>query len=845
MLHVTLRGLQGHMVRLLLTAFAVMLGVSFVTGTFVLRDSIENTLGSLVAQSSKGLDVSVREAGTQAVSPVSAGGSSASPGVPLTLVGTVADVQGVAAVIPNLQGSIILAGRDGIAVRTGGAPSLGFAFTDDDPSFTLVSGRGPTGPGEIAVESDTLTRAQLEVGDRTRAVIGDQARQVIVTGEVEFGSAFGATLVLVDEATARQVFAPDGMVQSLFITADSGTSQTTLRTAVAKALPPDLEAVTGATVQSETETSVQQGLAFFTTFLLAFAGVALFVGSFIIVNTFSMLVGQRSRELSLLRAIGATRAQVVRSVLGEAVIIGVVGSALGIALGLLIAAGATAAIGSFLNTDIGSDLPLQPTTIALSVLVGVVVTVVSAVLPARRASRVAPVAGMRGNGGAVTGGLRARGLIGLALLASGAFILAAAVTREDVPWPLAALGAAAAVIGMLVAAPLATRPVVRLIAWPFVALFGAVGRLARENALRVPRRTATTASALMIGLALIAGTAVLAESVKASVSNVVTDELTSDFVLNGGNVTPIPAPVAVAARNLPAVRSVAVVSFVSVQFGTFDANVSAVTGADVADNFDLPMKDGSLSALGRRTVMVSETVARTRGWTLGESLTGTVGILSNETLVVGGIYRDSQAFGSMIVDRSLYDAALPASQRADVQLFVRAEVGSDLSALRADLTDVVRPYLVVSVQDGAEFADAAGASIDILINLLYVLLLFSVIVAILGIINTLALSVFERTREIGLLRAIGLRRRQLGSMITIEAVTTAVFGAMLGTILGLGLGIALQHGLASQGLTTLAIPWSLIVTILVASGIVGVLAAGLPAMRAMRLNILRAIAGSG
>jgi putative ABC transport system permease protein len=844
MLHVTLRGLQGHVVRLLLTAFAVMLGVSFVTGTFVLRDSIDNTLGSLVAQSSKGLDVSVRETGTEAVSPVSVDGSAATPGVPLALVETIADVEGVAAVIPNLQGTAILAGSDGIAVRTGGAPSLGFAFTEDDPSFTLVSGRGPTGPGEIAVESDTLDRAHLHVGDRTRAVIGDQARQVTITGEVKFGSAFGATLVLVDDATARRVFAPDGTVPSLFITGASGVSQTTLRAAVAKNLPSNLEAVTGATVQTETETSVQQGLAFFTTFLLVFAGVALFVGSFIIVNTFSMLVGQRSRELALLRAIGATRAQVIRSVLGEAVIIGLVGSVLGIAFGLLIAAGAMAAIGSFLNTDIGSDLPLQVTTVALSVLVGVAVTVISAVLPARRASRVAPVAGLRGDGGAVTGGLRRRGLVGLAFLVSGAVVLGVAVTREDVIWPVAGFGAGAAVIGMLVAAPLATRPVVRLIAWPFVRLFGAVGRLARENALRVPRRTATTASALMIGLALIAGTAVLAESVKASVSSVVANELTSDFVLNSGNVAPVPAPVAVAARDLPSVRSVAAVSFVDVQFGAFDTTVSAVTAADVEDNFDIPMKAGSLSALGRHAVLVDETASRTRGWQVGDSLTGTVGALSGETLVVGGIYRDTQAFGSMIVDRSLYDAALPASQRADVQLFVRAEPGANLAALRADLTDIVRPYLIVSVQDGTEFADAAGASIDILINLLYVLLLFSVIVAILGIINTLALSVFERTREIGLLRAIGLRRRQLGSMITIEAVTTAVFGALLGTVLGLGLGIALQHGLASQGLTTLAIPWTLIVTILVASGVVGVLAAGLPAMRAMRLNILQAIVSS-
>jgi putative ABC transport system permease protein len=845
MLHVTLRGLQGHIMRLLLTAGAVMLGVSFVTGTFVLRDSIDNTLGGLVAQSSKGLDVSVRGARTEAVSPVSVDGSAVRLGVPLALVETVAAVPGVARVTPNLQGTAILASSDGIAVRNGGAPSLGFAFVEDDPGFTLVTGRGPTGPGEVAVESSTLDRAHLAVGDHTRAVIGDHAQQVTITGEVHFGSLFGATAVLVDEITARRVFAPDGTVTALTVTAASGVSQTTLRSAVAAALPANVEAVTGATVQSETETSVQKGLEFFTTFLLAFAGVALFVGSFIIVNTFSMLVGQRARELALLRAIGATKAQVVRTVLGEAVVIGLAGSVLGIGLGLLIAAGAQAAIGTFLSTDIGSDLPLSATTVALSTLVGVLVTVVSAVLPARRASRVAPVAAMRGDVGAVSGGLGRRGLVGLGLLVSGAVVLGAAVTREQVSWPVAALGAIAAVLGLLVGAPLATRPVVRVIAWPFVALAGAVGRLARENALRVPRRTATTASALMIGLALIAGVSVLAQSVKASVSSGVAEELTSDFVLNSGNVTPVPGPVAAAARNLGGVRSVAAIGFLDVRIGSFHTMASAVTATDVSDNFVVTMEAGRLTALERHTLLVDQTTASAHGWRLGDTVTGMVGTLKDEPLVVGGIYRDSQAFGGhVIVDRTLYTAALPANQRADARLFLRAEPGADLGALRTELTDLVRPYLIVSVQDAAEFADAQGAAVDTLINLLYVLLLFSVIVAVLGIINTLALSVFERTREIGLLRAIGLRRRQLGSMITIEAVTTSVFGAFLGTVLGLGLGAALQRGLVTQGLTTLAVPWALILAMLLASGIVGVLAAVLPALRAVRLNILQAIASS-
>jgi putative ABC transport system permease protein len=839
MLHVVLRGLQGHVVRLLLTAFAVMLGVSFVTGTFVLRDSIDTTLHELLGQASKGVDVAVRGAGTQN-SPLA---EAAGPSVPLALAGTIEKVPGVARAVPNLQGTALIAGRDGTAVRTGGAPGLGFAFDPSDPSFTLVRGRGPVDAGEVAVETSTLRKAGLEVGDRTKAVVGDQTRDVRITGEVRFGALFGATAVLVDRATARRAFAPDGMVQSISVSAAPGVTQRDLRDAVAPVLPSTAEAVTGAVMRTENETDVQKGLGFFTTFLLAFAGVALFVGSFIIVNTFSMLIGQRSRELALLRAVGATRAQIMRSVLAEAVVIGVVGSVLGIGLGLVIAAGAKSAIRSFLGADIGADLPVHASTVVLSVLVGVVVTVVAAVLPARRASRTAPVAAMRGDtgGAASPSGLRRRGWFGTAVLASGGVLLVASVTRDSVPWLWAAVGAFAAVVGMLVAAPVVTAPFVRVITWPFVALGGVVARLAEENALRVPRRTATTASALMIGLSLIAGLSVLAQSVKASVSEGVADELTATYVLNAGT-SPVPSTVAVAARRLPQVRSVATVGAVDLRIGGFRSAASAATATDVAANFRVTMRSGRLAALDRRTMLVDEATATARDWHVGDVLVGAVGTLPSYRLTIGGIFADSQAFGShVILDRALYAAAVPLGQQADLRVFVRAHPGSDLPALRSRLVDLVRPYLVVSVQDSSEFADAQGAAIDTLLNLLYVLLLFSVVVAVLGIVNTLALSVFERTREIGLLRAIGLRRRQLSGMITIEAVVTAVFGATLGTLVGLGLGIALQHGLESQGLTTLAVPWRLVVAMLLASVVVGVLAAALPSIRAVRLNVLAAI----
>ncbi len=839
MLRVTLRGLRAHLVRLLLTASAVMLGVSFVTGTFVLRDSIDDALSGLVSGSTAGLDVSVRGPEVTA----DGEGSGTRPSVPLSLVETLAAVPGTGRVSPDLQGSAIIAGKDGKVVRNSGAPGLGFAFSADDPAFTLVDGRGPTGPGEVAVESATLDKAELAVGDSTQAVLGGITSTVIITGEVEFGILFGATAVLLDDTTARQLYAPDGMVPSITVTAEEGVTESTLRDSVAEVLPSSAEAVTGAEVDSDNEAAVQQGLGFFTTFLLVFAGVALFVGAFIIVNTFSMLIGQRARELALLRALGASRSQVLGSVLGEAAVVGVFGSALGIGLGVLIAHGAKAGIKWALGVDIGTSLPITVPTVLTSLAVGALVTVAAAVVPARRAARIAPVAAMRADAAVAPRGLLRRGTIGMALVALGGAILAASVTRTSVPWAIAGAGAAVAVLGMLVGAPWVARPIVRVIAWPFVRLLGVIGRLARQNALRVPRRTAATASALMIGLALVAGISVLAESVKASVSEGVANELRSDFVLNAAEF-PVPAALAGQARALTDVASVSATSHVPVQIEDFQAVAVAATSSDVDANFSVDMSVGTLDALGGDTILIDRTTADLEGWSVGDRVDATVGTLADHELMVGGIYEDSQAFADMIVDRSLYLAAVPLALQSDVRVFVRATPGADLAQLRAELTEITSPFLVVSVEDRSEFAAEQGAAIDTVLNLLYVLLLFSVVIAVLGIVNTLALSVLERTREIGLLRAVGLLRGQLGGMITIEAIATALFGAVLGTLLGLGLGVALQQGLQAQGLNTLGVPWTLIFAMLVASILVGVLAAVAPSIRAARLNVLQAITGA-
>jgi putative ABC transport system permease protein len=842
MLRITLKSVRGHFVRFLLTAFAVMVGTGFVAGTFVLSDSIRATLDGLFNQASKGVDVVVRGAETGAAGQASSGRAA----LPLDLEKQLAGVPGVKRVVPDLQGTALIAGKDGTAVRSGGAPGLGFYWDPQGQSFTLLDGRGPTKAGEVAVEKRTLELSELKLGDTTQAVIGDQRQSVTIVGEVEFGAGttFGATAVLVDAQSARTLFAPDGRVGDFQLEAAEGTSEATLRAAVAKVLPADAEAITVTDFNDENQKTLGTALGFITTFLLAFAGIALFVGAFIIYNTFAMIVAQRTRELALLRAVGASRPQVRRVVLGEAFVVGLVGSAVGIGFGVIVAAGAKAALRSFVGIDLSSDLPVDAVTIATSLVVGTVVTMFGAYLPARRAARIAPVAAMRDDLSIPAKGLRLRGSLGLSGLAVGAALVVAGVTRDDIAWLLVGPGALLVVLGAIVAAPVIARPVIRVVAAPFAATLGVVGKLARENALRVPRRTATTASALMIGLALISALGVVAQSTKASVSDIVKQEVKADFVLSAGGGVSVPGSVAPAVAKLDGVQSVLEgTGFGARTAGGDDLGASSGTAGALRDNVAMTMRSGTLEAIDRGELLVRETTAKENGWAAGSAVTLALGTLPARSYVVGGVYADMQIIAAdLLVSQDLYEEAVPAAQRFNQGLFVKAAPGADLTALRAALVGEVKEFLVVSVEDGEEFQSTAASGVNIILGILYALLLFSVVIAVLGIINTLALSVFERTREIGLLRAVGLRRRQLSGMITIEAVTTALFGALLGTALGVGLGVALQRGLKNQGLEVLAIPWSTILVVLAASAFVGVLAAVLPTVRAVRLDILKAIA---
>lgn len=838
MLRVTLKGVRGHLLRFLLTVASVTLGTALIAGTFVLTDSINATFDSIFDKVAAGIDVSVRgqKAGT-----LGQGQGDLREQLPISLAGRLREVDGVRRADPDLQGSAVLVSKDGTAVRNGGAPTFGFAYLPEDTTLHVVGGRGPATASEVAVESATLARSGLSIGDKTSAVVGGRPRAVTIVGEVRFDTGLaGASIIVLDEESAVKAFAPDGRVQSITVVADPGMSQAGLRERVAQVLPPGVEAITGAAYAEESKKALRDQIGFISTFLLVFAAVSVFVGGFIIANTFSMLVTQRTRELALLRAVGARRGQVLRVVLGEAGVVGLAGGAVGLGLGVALAIGLQAIFGQF-GLEISAGTPVKPRTVVITLAVGVFITVFSAVHPALRASRIAPMAALRDDMVAAPRSLRLRGAVGTVMFAAGGALTTATVTRSTIAWWAFAAGTVLLVIGALVAAPLATRPVIRVVAAPFVAIWGTVGRLARENALRVPRRTATTAGALMIGLALIAGISVVAQSTKASVSDLVERQLTADFVLNGGQA-PFPLTVAEDASKVSGVQSVTSVELLPMKIGTDLVTAVAAESRGVAENVAVDVSSGSLSALDRGEFLISEATAKDQGWGVGTTVTATVGSLVDQRLTVGGVYRDNPVLGGQaLAPRSLYLRAIPPAQQGDWLVYVKAAPGKDLAALRTDLTQLVKPFLVISVQDGAEFTDSQASQVNTMLTMVYVLLALSVIIAVLGIVNTLALSVFERTREIGLLRAVGLSRRQLSSTITIEAVATAVFGAILGTALGLGLGIALRRGLQDQGLSVLAVPWGTLGGVIVAAAVAGVVAAILPAIRATRLDVLKAI----
>ncbi|MDN3355233.1 FtsX-like permease family protein [Actinomadura sp. DC4] len=830
-LKVTLRNLIAHKLRLALTALAVILGVAFVAGTLVFTDTMGRQFDDLFAKTGKGVAVQVR-----AKKVIDTADDSDAPTVPASLADTVSRVPGVARVSGEVSGFAALVGRDGKVVGGSGPPQLGIAWDPNDHDNPMKAGRGPATAGEVAVDAKAAEKAGLKVGDRTRVLIQGPPQDVTIVGIVDPGNLMGATVVAFDQGTAQRLLLKPDRFSDITVMAQSGVGETTLRDRIAQVLPSTgYEAITGTKMRKDNESDIAQLLSFIRTFLLVFAVISIFVGAFIIFNTFSMLVAQRSRELALLRAVGASRKQVTRAVLGEAIGVGIVGSTLGLAAGIGLAL-LLQALFRAAGADLGGGLTLTYQPVLWSYVVGIVVTVSAAYFPARRAAKVPPVAAMRDDVAMPRRSLRVRLIAGSVVTVLGAVLSGYGLAGG----PIALLGAGAALVfvGVAMLAPVISRPVVRVLGAAYPRLFHTPGRLATQNALRNPRRTAATASALMIGLALVSAISVMSSSAKASISGQVDKEFAADYM-----VTPVspgfdPAEPAKAVRAVPGVRLVTSAYQGRFKVGTQQHSFLATERpADLVQAAKLSLTSGS-SELGRDGLLVDDATATSDRLRVGSTVMARFADGGTENLRVTGIYAKNQLLGARVLALPAY--AAHSTHPAGLGMMINTDKAD--AATKAGIERALSAYPNLKVQDQSDVKKNAQKSIDSFVTLLTVLLALSIVIAALGIINTLALSVIERTREIGLLRAVGTSRRQTRRMIRLESVVIAVFGGLLGIAIGVVFGIAIQHAVSDEGLNVLSVPVPTLVGYLLLSAVIGVLAALWPAWRASRLDVLKAIA---
>ncbi|NUH41488.1 ABC transporter permease [Streptomyces samsunensis] len=845
MLRTALRNVLAHKARLLMTVLAVMLGVAFVAGTLVFTNTISDAYQKSSQKGYEGVDV--------AIAPDKKDDDAANPGDAPRLSQQLLDQAGKAAGAASAYG--VVDGYSAVADKKGDLIGGGFSNRGGnyypgpggkDSRYTMTEGRAPKAIGEVALDSRTAERGHYKAGDSVRVSVDGPVRTEKVVGvfTTDDGNvAAGGTLALYDTATAQKLFGKPGQFDEIDVKAAAGTSQTTLKSEIDKILPEQAKATTGKKLAKDQAEAIEQGMSSMQTMMLVFAGIALFVGIFIIVNTFSMLVAQRTRELALMRAVGATRRQVTRSVLIEATIVGAIAAVVGLVAGI----GIGAALRSVLNST-GANVPdgplvVAPTTVLVSVLVGVVVTVLSAWLPGRRAAKIPPVAAMNSvHAAPTTRGLVVRNTIGTILAAGGiALVVAGAGMGGDGQGPMA-FGAAVLVIGVFVLTPLLSRPLIAA-ASPVLRIFGMPGKLARQNAVRNPRRTAATASALMVGLTLITGMTVIAGSIQQGINKMAADGLRSDFVVSmgGGSARPLSPEVSKTLAKLPEVTSISPLRASPARIAGDSDSLTGVDPKAIRNLVNVDFTEGSFTALGGTKALIDDKIADDHGWKVGSTIPVTYEDGRKGRLTVGGVYEGNQMIRGVMVDSATVSPHM--ATVADFQVMLKAKGGAT-EANKDLLKKTLGENPAIKIQTKQDISDEIAMIFTLMLNMLYGLLAMAVIVAVLGVINTLAMSVFERSKEIGMLRAIGLDRRGIKRMVRLESLVISLFGGVLGLGLGLFFGWAAGELVATELPTyELVLPWGRMGLFLLMAALVGVIAALWPARRASKLNMLMAIKG--
>jgi putative ABC transport system permease protein len=846
-LKTVLRNLVAHKVRLVLSALAITLGVAFVSGTLVFTDTLKKTFDDLFTSTSANVTVEKKAAYDSGL--VGTGADTVALRVPQSAVTAAASVPGAKAANGYVQSDgIYVLDKQHKVVKTGGAPGVGVSW-DSNPdlsSLHLVNGHGPSGPEEVALDTKTVEKTGYRIGDTVQVLTPAGAVTEKLVGTFRFGDTgglAGASLTSFDTATAQKLFGQPGMYTGVSVAARDGVSDPQLKQQVTRALGAGYDVRTKDEEAKKQSSDVASGLKFISIFLLVFAGIALFVGSFIILNTFSMLVAQRTRELALLRALGASRRQVTRSVLAEAVVLGVAGSTAGLGVGLGIAAALRGIFGRF-GLTLDGGLVFQGRTVLVAYLVGVLVTVVAAYLPARRAAKVPPIAAMRDDIALPEKSLRRRTLIGSVVTVAGAALLALGIaTTGDTQAGRAplwvGLGGYALVIGAIVLSPVLSRPAVRALGAVLPRMFGRPGSMARENALRNPRRTAATASALMIGLTLVTAFSVLGASTTTSIDKLIDDKLGADFVVSTTVGQPFSADIAHRIASLEGVTTVTEQRFTSAEIAGKKTQFTAVTPRSLEQSLKVDFVAGSPAGLAGNGIIVDQPTAQSKHWSVGSTVPVLLQNGHRLALQVTGIYKVFSPLSSYAIGLPTFERAGGSTQ--DQYVYVRAAQDAK-SSVRRSIDRVVAANPVVTLKDQTEFKKEQRSQVNQLLVIIYAMLVLSILIAVLGIVNTLALSVVERTHEIGLLRAIGMSRRQLRRMVRLESVVISLYGAALGVVLGMAFGVAFTHTLAASGINVLSVPVVSLVAFFLTAGVVGVLAAIWPARRAAKLNVLEAIA---